>query len=56
MTDFGVEMQGTSMNKVLDDEIETFFMMTNNKYISKLQHSQKNQNVPWGSEQSVPKR
>lgn len=25
-------MQGTSMNKVLDDEIETFFMMTNNQY------------------------
>lgn len=32
VTDFEYEMQGTSMNKVLDDEIETFFMMTNNQY------------------------
>ncbi|MCY7619608.1 MULTISPECIES: pantetheine-phosphate adenylyltransferase [Bacillus] len=32
VTDFEYEMQGTSMNKVLNDEIETFFMMTNNQY------------------------
>ncbi|MGA3882328.1 pantetheine-phosphate adenylyltransferase, partial [Bacillus pumilus] len=32
VTDFEYEMQGTSMNKVLKDEIETFFMMTNNQY------------------------
>ncbi|WP_282061167.1 pantetheine-phosphate adenylyltransferase [Bacillus pumilus] len=32
VTDFEYEMQGTSMNKVLNDDIETFFMMTNNQY------------------------
>ena len=32
VTDFEYEMQGTSMNKVLDENIETFFMMTNNQY------------------------
>jgi pantetheine-phosphate adenylyltransferase len=32
VSDFEYEMQGTSMNRVLDDSIETFFMMTNNQY------------------------
>ncbi|MDA7026346.1 pantetheine-phosphate adenylyltransferase [Bacillus sp. CLL-7-23] len=32
VSDFEYEMQGTSMNKVLDENIETFFMMTNNQY------------------------
>jgi pantetheine-phosphate adenylyltransferase len=32
VSDFEYEMQITSMNRVLDDNIETFFMMTNNQY------------------------
>ncbi|WP_174733815.1 pantetheine-phosphate adenylyltransferase [Mesobacillus harenae] len=32
VSDFEYEMQITSMNRVLDDDIETFFMMTNNQY------------------------
>ncbi|AZB42817.1 pantetheine-phosphate adenylyltransferase [Bacillus sp. FJAT-42376] len=32
VSDFEYEMQITSMNRVLDDKIETFFMMTNNQY------------------------
>ncbi len=32
VSDFEYEMQITSMNRVLDDQIETFFMMTNNQY------------------------
>ncbi|MRX70888.1 pantetheine-phosphate adenylyltransferase [Bacillus lacus] len=32
VSDFEYEMQITSMNRVLDEEIETFFMMTNNQY------------------------
>lgn|SRR5699024_4589984 len=32
VSDFEYELQITSMNKKLNDEIETFFMMTNNKY------------------------
>lgn len=32
VTDFEYELQITSMNKKLNDEIETFFMMTNNRY------------------------
>lgn len=32
VSDFEYEMQLTSMNKVLDDSIETFYMMTNTKY------------------------
>ncbi|MED4401691.1 pantetheine-phosphate adenylyltransferase [Metabacillus fastidiosus] len=32
VSDFEYEMQGTSMNRVLDETIETFFMMTNNQY------------------------
>ncbi|MCR8848528.1 pantetheine-phosphate adenylyltransferase [Rossellomorea sp. SC111] len=32
VSDFEYEMQITSMNRVLDDEIETFFIMTNNQY------------------------
>ncbi|MBF0714325.1 pantetheine-phosphate adenylyltransferase [Gemella sp. GH3] len=32
VSDFEYEMQLTSMNKVLDDGIETFYMMTNTKY------------------------
>ncbi|SEI72933.1 Phosphopantetheine adenylyltransferase [Bhargavaea ginsengi] len=32
VSDFEYEMQITSMNKVLEEEIETFFMMTNNQY------------------------
>ena len=32
MSDFEYEMQLTSMNKKLDDDIETLYMMTNNKY------------------------
>ena len=32
VTDFEYEMQITSMNRVLDDGIETFFIMTNNQY------------------------
>jgi pantetheine-phosphate adenylyltransferase len=32
VSDFEYEMQVTSMNRVLDDNIETFFMMTNNQY------------------------
>lgn len=32
VTDFEYEMQITSMNRVLDESIETFFIMTNNQY------------------------
>src|SRR5690625_1506334 len=32
VSDFEYEMQITSMNKKLDNDIETFFMMTNTKY------------------------
>jgi pantetheine-phosphate adenylyltransferase len=32
VSDFEYEMQITSMNRVLNDEIETFFIMTNNQY------------------------
>lgn len=32
VTDFEYEMQIASMNKKLDEEVETFFMMTNNQY------------------------
>ncbi|MGM9925259.1 MAG: pantetheine-phosphate adenylyltransferase [Bacillus sp. (in: firmicutes)] len=32
VSDFEYEMQGTSMNRVLNDELETFFMMTNSQY------------------------
>jgi pantetheine-phosphate adenylyltransferase len=32
VSDFEYEMQITSMNRKLNDEIETFFMMTNNQY------------------------
>lgn len=32
ISDFEYEMQGTSMNRILNDHIETFFMMTNNQY------------------------
>ena len=32
VSDFEYEMQITSMNRVLDDAIETFFIMTNNQY------------------------
>lgn len=32
VSDFEYEMQITSMNRVLNDEIETFFVMTNNQY------------------------
>lgn len=32
VSDFEYEMQITSMNRKLDEEIETFFMMTNNQY------------------------
>ncbi|MFS0782420.1 pantetheine-phosphate adenylyltransferase [Bacillus sp. 1P06AnD] len=32
VSDFEYEMQITSMNRVLDDYIETFFVMTNNQY------------------------
>jgi pantetheine-phosphate adenylyltransferase len=32
ISDFEYEMQITSMNRVLDEEIETFFVMTNNQY------------------------
>lgn len=32
ISDFEHEMQIASMNRKLDDSIETFFMMTNNKY------------------------
>ena len=32
VSDFEYEMQITSMNRVLDDAIETFFVMTNNQY------------------------
>lgn len=32
VTDFEYEMQITSMNRVLDETIETFFIMTNNQY------------------------
>lgn len=32
VSDFEYEMQITSINKKLDDDIETFFMMTNNQY------------------------
>jgi len=32
VSDFEYEMQITSMNRKLEDEIETFFMMTNNQY------------------------
>ncbi|MBF0710280.1 MULTISPECIES: pantetheine-phosphate adenylyltransferase [unclassified Gemella] len=32
VSDFEYEMQLTSMNKSLDEEIETFYMMTNTKY------------------------
>ena len=32
VSDFEYEMQITSMNRKLDERIETFFMMTNNQY------------------------
>lgn len=32
VSDFEYEMQITSMNRKLDEKIETFFMMTNNQY------------------------
>lgn len=32
VSDFEYEMQITSMNRVLEESIETFFMMTHNKY------------------------
>ncbi|MDX8359975.1 MULTISPECIES: pantetheine-phosphate adenylyltransferase [Bacillaceae] len=32
VSDFEYEMQITSMNRVLEENIETFFMMTNNQY------------------------
>lgn len=32
VSDFEYEMQITSMNRFLNDEIETFFIMTNNQY------------------------
>lgn len=32
VSDFEYELQITSINKKLDDDIETFFMMTNNNY------------------------
>ncbi|MEK3887082.1 pantetheine-phosphate adenylyltransferase [Bacillus sp. FSL K6-3431] len=32
VSDFEYEMQVTSMNRVLNDNIETFFIMTNNQY------------------------
>ncbi|TGV00019.1 pantetheine-phosphate adenylyltransferase [Mesorhizobium sp. M00.F.Ca.ET.186.01.1.1] len=32
VSDFEYEMQVASINKKLDDQIETFFMMTNNQY------------------------
>ena len=32
VSDFEYEMQITSMNRVLNDQIETFFIMTNNQY------------------------
>lgn len=32
VSDFEYEMQITSMNRVLDEEIETLFVMTNNQY------------------------
>lgn len=32
ISDFEYELQMASINKKLDDSIETFFMMTNNKY------------------------
>jgi pantetheine-phosphate adenylyltransferase len=32
VSDFEYEMQITSMNRVLSDKIETFFIMTNNQY------------------------
>ncbi|WP_260287193.1 pantetheine-phosphate adenylyltransferase [Peribacillus aracenensis] len=32
VSDFEYEMQITSMNRVLEENIETFFMMTHNKY------------------------
>jgi len=32
VSDFEYEMQITSMNRILNEEIETFFIMTNNQY------------------------
>jgi pantetheine-phosphate adenylyltransferase len=32
VSDFEYEMQITSMNRVLDENLETFFIMTNNQY------------------------
>ncbi|WP_153124260.1 pantetheine-phosphate adenylyltransferase [Peribacillus tepidiphilus] len=32
VSDFEYEMQITSMNRILNDHIETFFIMTNNQY------------------------
>ncbi|GLB61203.1 pantetheine-phosphate adenylyltransferase [Cytobacillus sp. NCCP-133] len=32
VSDFEYEMQITSMNRVLNDKVETFFIMTNNQY------------------------
>lgn len=32
VSDFEYEMQITSMNRKLDENIETFFIMTNNQY------------------------
>ncbi|WP_147531896.1 pantetheine-phosphate adenylyltransferase [Bacillus marasmi] len=32
VSDFEYEMQNASMNRVLDNDVETFFIMTNNQY------------------------
>ena len=32
VSDFEYEMQNASINRKLNDSVETFFMMTNNKY------------------------
>ncbi|NMD71973.1 pantetheine-phosphate adenylyltransferase [Bacillus sp. DNRA2] len=32
VSDFEYEMQNASMNRVLNDDVETFFIMTNNQY------------------------
>jgi len=32
ISDFEYEMQNASMNRVLNDDVETFFIMTNNQY------------------------
>ena len=56
VTDFEYEMQGTSMNKVLNDDIETFFMMTNNQYSFLSSSIVKSSEISWISQRACTAR